>query len=397
MEKKIIFNFLCLFIFGIFFALPSSVFAATLGFSPPTLSRAVGSTFSVLVYVSNAGQPMNAASGIVSFPTDKLGVVGISKTNSVMNLWVEEPTFSNTEGKVNFEGIVLNPGYAGNQGTIITITFRTKSAGKASLGFSSGTILANDGTGTNILTSLGTASVSIQTVPVPQDIDTTEVKEPTDDADEISSDTLLEVPVITYYEEEIKFGDVFKVNGIANPGVDVEIRILKNGELIQEKTVQSTGTGSFAIVLDSLYQPGVYTFSARAIDEAGNVSGETSPFVVFVKQKWSDKIMEFILDYLSLTLLLGLALIGAVMGGLFIWYRLLTNFRRIKSKTGDAEKVLQKSFATLQDDIVSHITRLKSVKRKLTAEEVSFLEKFEEELGEAEGVIKKKIQNISNS
>ena len=92
---------------------PLSVSAATLSFSTPAESYSVGSTFSVSVYAGSSDQAMNAASGVISFPWDKLEVVSLSKTGSIFSLWVQEPSFSNSAGTVSFEGIVLNPGYTG--------------------------------------------------------------------------------------------------------------------------------------------------------------------------------------------------------------------------------------------------------------------------------------------
>src|SRR3990167_8721643 len=123
--------------------------------------QAVGTTFSVGVYVSSADQSMNAASGVISFPADKLAVESISKSGSIFSLWVQEPSFSNSAGTVNFEGIVLNPGFTGASGKAISITFKTKAAGNAPITFSSGSALANDGKGTNILASLGNAQFSL--------------------------------------------------------------------------------------------------------------------------------------------------------------------------------------------------------------------------------------------
>lgn len=135
--------------------------AATLYFSPSSESYTVGSAFSVSVYVSSADQAMNAASGVISFPQDKLEVTSFSKSGSIFTLWVQEPLFSNTAGTINFEGIVLNPGFTGAAGKIIAANFRVKAAGFATLNFSSGSVLANDGKGTNILISLGNAQFSL--------------------------------------------------------------------------------------------------------------------------------------------------------------------------------------------------------------------------------------------
>lgn len=141
--------------------LPVAVNAATLQFSPSSGSHAVGKDFSVSVFVSSADQAMNAASGAISFPSDKLEVTSLSKTSSIFSLWVQEPSFSNNDGVVNFEGIVLNPGFTGANGKILTINFKVKAEGIVALNFSSGSALANDGKGTNILKSLGSAEFNL--------------------------------------------------------------------------------------------------------------------------------------------------------------------------------------------------------------------------------------------
>ncbi|MDP2864479.1 MAG: cohesin domain-containing protein [bacterium] len=146
--------------------LPVAAEAATLYFSPPSGSHTVGGTFLVGVYVSSADQAMNAAAGVISFPQDKLEVTSLSKTGSIFNLWVQEPLFSNSAGTINFEGIVLNPGFTGSAGKIITINFRAKSTGSAYLSFSSGSVLANDGRGTNILTGMNAGNYNIQSTTI---------------------------------------------------------------------------------------------------------------------------------------------------------------------------------------------------------------------------------------
>jgi len=134
---------------------------AAINFSPSSGTYIKGQSFSVNVYVNTPDAAMNAASGAVTFPADKLEVVSLSKSGSVMSLWVQEPSYSNTAGTVNFEGIVLNPGFIGNQGQIIQIVFKAKSTGSAFLNFSDGSVLANDGLGSNILGDLGKANFSL--------------------------------------------------------------------------------------------------------------------------------------------------------------------------------------------------------------------------------------------
>lgn len=160
MQKKI--NIIKLLLtLGIIFLSTHFSFAASLGLSPSSLQRSVGSTFSVSVYVSSPGKSVNAISGVVTFPVDKLQVVSISKSSSIMNLWVQDPSFSNTSGTIDFEGIVLNPGYTGSQGNVVSVVFRARAQGVAQVGFSSGAVLANDGSGTNVIQGLGTATYTI--------------------------------------------------------------------------------------------------------------------------------------------------------------------------------------------------------------------------------------------
>jgi len=139
-------------------ASPAAAQAATMYFSPNQGSHTVGQSFSVNVLVTSSDQAMNAVSGRVNFPSDKLEVTSVNKSGSIINLWVREPSFSNSDGSVTFEGIVLNPGYRGSGGKVISIQFRTRALGSAVLSISPASVLANDGQGTNILTGLGSAS-----------------------------------------------------------------------------------------------------------------------------------------------------------------------------------------------------------------------------------------------
>ncbi len=154
--KKTIFGVL---FFGSFF-IATNTWAATLYLFPSSGSKQVGKTFTVSVYVSSADQNMNAASGQVDVDSDKLEIVSISKSGSLFSLWAQEPSFS--ADTVRFEGIVLNPGYKGSGGKLISFTLRVKAPGDAEVRLSNGSVLANDGNGTNILTGMGSARFSIE-------------------------------------------------------------------------------------------------------------------------------------------------------------------------------------------------------------------------------------------
>ncbi len=150
-----------IFLFALWCGAPISSYAASLSLSPQSGSYTVGSTFTVSVLVSSA-ESLNAVSGIVSYPKDKLAVTGISKAGSILNLWVQEPSFSNSDGVASFEGVVLNTGYSGSGGKAVTLTFSVIAPGEASVSFSSGMALANDGEGSDILEDLRSARYTLQ-------------------------------------------------------------------------------------------------------------------------------------------------------------------------------------------------------------------------------------------
>ncbi|MEK7609686.1 MAG: cohesin domain-containing protein [Patescibacteria group bacterium] len=555
----------------VFATAPVFAHAASLNFSPPSGSHTVGSSFSVSVYVESASQAMNAASGIVSFPWDKLEVVSLSKQGSIFSLWPTEPSFSNSQGTVSFEGIALNPGYTGTNGKLLTITFRARSAGMANVSFSSGSILANDGTGTNILNGLRVASytlgsTSVPTPTLPQDepvstgntlgitstthpdqsawyanntpefswnlpdgvlevrtligksssatpsvshnppiskkkvdelpdgtyhfslqtrtvsgwstvsryrvnIDTTPPKpftiafphgntgwEPqpvvffntTDDESGIShyeikvgndmrpfksapfatsnpyvlppqlpgTYTLLvmavdnagnvrngsagftiesiDAPTITYYPEMLEEGDILKVRGTTYPDSDVTMYIREGDTLVSEEYTRSNTLGDFAVVATKWLKNGVYTITARIKDARGAQSVETSPLTVSVRSEFVTEMVSFVLKYLSVALLALLAFGVLVWVGLRLWFRIPRTIARMRREAREAEKVSEKALNVLREDVLRHIARLKKAKRRLTVEETEFLEQFGQKLKEAEDIIIKEIQDISN-
>lgn len=145
----------------IFAGLALTAQAATLSLQPASGSFGIGQNISASIIVSSPSQAMNAVSGVLSFPADQLEVTSISKSGSIVGLWVQEPSFSNHSGTVTFEGIALNPGFTGSAGRVLGVNFRVKRAGSAALTFVSPAILANDGQGTSILSSAPGASWTV--------------------------------------------------------------------------------------------------------------------------------------------------------------------------------------------------------------------------------------------
>lgn len=148
-------------VLGTWFAWVGVVEAASLRVTPGTGVYQAGATFTARVQVVTAGNPVNAAEGVLSFNPNELAVVSVNRSSSIFNLWVAEPTFSNTAGTISFSGGVP-AGYTGSIGDVLSITFRAKNAGSPRVSFSSGSVLANDGRGTNVLTAMNGGTYTIQ-------------------------------------------------------------------------------------------------------------------------------------------------------------------------------------------------------------------------------------------
>ena len=134
--------------------------AAVMQVSPSTGVYQAGQTFTVNVQVRTNGDPVNAAEGTLKFNPSELSVVSVNRSGSIFNLWVAEPAFSNAAGTVSFSGGVPS-GYSGSVGKVLSVTFRTKGSGTSQVSFSNGSVLANDGRGTNVLTSMNGGSYTV--------------------------------------------------------------------------------------------------------------------------------------------------------------------------------------------------------------------------------------------
>ena len=159
--KKIIKRALVLFILNLvllpFFTPPVKAAGAILFLRPGSGEYSVGDTFNVDIVVdSGGGDGINASDAVIKFDTEYLIVKKVSKGDSIFNLWTSDPTFSNKNGTITYSGGLPGgpgKGFKGSSGYIMNITFSSLKAGETSVSFSSGSVLANDGLGTNVLSS----------------------------------------------------------------------------------------------------------------------------------------------------------------------------------------------------------------------------------------------------
>ncbi len=138
-----------LFIFS-FILLPVTVKAANIYFFSESQDIYQGDTFVVETRISSPDKSINAVEGSLLFDNNGLEVKELSTGGSLFSLWLEQPVFSNEEGRISFVGGVPG-GFQGKEAEILKIIFFAKNEGKAKLDFRDDiSVFLNDGQGTQM-------------------------------------------------------------------------------------------------------------------------------------------------------------------------------------------------------------------------------------------------------
>ena len=162
--QSILFSAICGLLFWVS-ATPA--LAADLVISPSSGSYSAGQTFTATVRAVPGGDSINAVEATLSFDPSLLSVVSVSKTGSAFSLWTTEPTFSNSAGTVSFGG--GSPAPFTSTSNLVNITVRAVANGSASVNFSTASVLAADGRGTDVYENGtgATYTVTAATTPTP--------------------------------------------------------------------------------------------------------------------------------------------------------------------------------------------------------------------------------------
>lgn len=111
----------------------------------------VGQTITVNTDVRSP-QEVNSFGGEIHFNTTALETHTISNEDSVIDLWAEEPQYSDDQEVISFAGGITERDTYTGTGTLFSFETTTKKTGEYTLTLKNPKILASDGSGINILT-----------------------------------------------------------------------------------------------------------------------------------------------------------------------------------------------------------------------------------------------------
>lgn len=219
------------------------------------------------------------------------------------------------------------------------------------------------------------------------------------DAEEKFTIESIKAPEITCCINDIESGDLVRIRGLTYDNATVQINVWQNKELLATDQTSSNSAGVFNGLVTKRLPPGKYAITVSVTDQRGAQSNESEPAEFQVKSSFFKEITLLFLDYLGKIIIVALFLIGAIISFWYLYIKTMKKLKQFRSKEKEIEKTTAKSFNLLRKDINTHIERLKKAqsKRQLTSEEILFLEEFEETLTEAESVIEKGMQEISDS
>lgn len=338
---------------------PSLVYAASLSISPPNETLEVGDRVTVKVMVSGS-ESINAVSGEVSIPTNLFSIESVSKFGSVLNFWVSEPTFSNSSGRVNFEGVALG-GFQGGSGSVVTISLRAKAVGEGKISFVSGQVLANDGQGTNVTQSLSAGNFAVK--------EATQVKnvEKTEEVHSVFTPASLKSPEIMLVS---RYGERAISGNSAYPNSEAVITFINDEGVkifVQSKTDEN---GHFEILVPKTLKRDIYRASAQVIQKDLTYSPPSNTIKVRVGNIISDLGWDVWAIFVFLLLLL-----------VYLSVKIYNYFKKdkeIRLEAHEAREVLKKSFKLLHEDL----------SEKQSAKEII------QDLDDAETLINKELKDI---
>ncbi len=203
---------------------------------------------------------------------------------------------------------------------------------------------------------------------------------------------------IDSYPAKIRVNESVEISGTA-PYTEALIRVsLKDQKgVVSVYKVKSNSTSRFYVSSQPVVEEGELILWAEVVEADGTVIATSDKLTVLVETPLLFRLGTYTISLMKVLIPATGLLIAFLFIVLYGWLKFFTLYHQIKKEGSEAEKIVDKSFELLKKDLQDHLLKLANAKsrRKLTAEEKSFLTNFGKDLGEAEQVIKKELKDIS--
>ena len=318
--------------------------SANLFFSARPAQIQEGERVTIDVKINSPLQSINAISGILSYPPELVRVVSINKEKSIINLWTQEPKLR--FDSILFEGVILNPGFQNTNGFVFSITLEAKNKGIVLLKFREGAILANDGRGTNVITTL--SSTDFKIIPSPTYFENKLIAG-------VSSPKPVILPVITDYSSLVGSTDNLYVKGKGGPNTltkiifkDVSVKSVgeklialfqTKKKKLDEVFVKGDASGAFEYISAKNLMAGVYNTTPFLVDINTNTEKPGLGAQLLVSDSKIVKMLVVLINVLGLLI----PVVGLIVIIYFIpWYS-FKRMRVLKKKLGLEEEKIELS------------------------------------------------------
>lgn len=361
------------------------IYASTLNLSPSIGTFSVGDNISVNLVVSTDSS-VNAISSILKFSNNTLSLSSISKSGSVITLWPIGPTFSNQNGTASIEGVVLS-GYIGSSGKVVTLNFKAIKEGQAFVGFSSGSVLANDGQGTNTLLASNGSNFEIIKRKTTLDAN----KEPA----QIATNNTIKIEEVK--DSTLEFGQTQFLITPPRPAKNSTYNI----QIDSEKVFTFVDEGD-SIFKTQVLEKGGHTIRINAFDQNNTLMSGVTEFIILpksiegVSKEQTSKITERNIE----NILISLAIIITILIFLLIFILIIINRnkKRLYTSLKKSRNTIIKTFSILEEDELDENSIIRKLKNHkiLTEEEEVDITRFSKDLNDAKSTLIEEIDGLRN-
>ncbi len=205
---------------------------------------------------------------------------------------------------------------------------------------------------------------------------------------------------IDSYPAQTRINESIEISGTApRPYAPLRVSLKNSDSVVQTYKIKSNSYSKFDLISEPISAEGTYTLWVDMLKDNEEISLSSQTVTITVETPLLLQIGSYTIGLMKVLIPAAVLLILFLLVVLYGWLKFFRLYRKVRKESRQAEVILGKSFNILRKDLKAHITKLRRAQssRNLTSEEVEFLEEFDGELSEAEGIIEKEVKDISVS